>query len=78
MRVPMDIARTDQVYQAMWSMLLAVRQHNRFQSRRICRIACPGLGTATGQMPYAEAARQMSLRTGTSPRPPRFCKTSEV
>ena len=61
MRVPMDIARTDHVYSAMWAMLLAVRRHNERAERRIDVLACPGLGTATGRVPYAEAARQMSL-----------------
>jgi len=61
MRVPMDIVRTDNVYRAMWAMLLAVRLHNRAHDRPIHVVACPGLGTATGRMPFAEAARQMSL-----------------
>jgi O-acetyl-ADP-ribose deacetylase (regulator of RNase III) len=57
----MEIARTDNVYKAMWAMLLAVRQHNQQSPRRIARVACPGLGTATGRVPYPEAARQMAL-----------------
>ena len=61
MRVPMDIVRTDNVYRAMWAMLLAVRLHNQRSDRLIHIVACPGLGTATGRMPFAEAARQMSL-----------------
>jgi O-acetyl-ADP-ribose deacetylase (regulator of RNase III) len=61
MRVPMDIVRTDNVYRAMWAMLLAVRLHNQRNDRPIDIVACPGLGTATGRMPFAEAARQMSL-----------------
>ncbi len=61
MRTPMDIVRTDNVYRAMWAMLLAVRQHNRSSERPINIVACPGLGTATGRMPFAEAARQMAL-----------------
>lgn len=61
MRVPMDIRRTDNVYLAMWAMLLAVRAHNRRNQRRIEIVACPGLGTGTGRVPYAEAARQMAL-----------------
>jgi O-acetyl-ADP-ribose deacetylase (regulator of RNase III) len=61
MRVPMDIARTDNVYRAMWAMLLAVRRHNAHGVHRIGVVACPGLGTATGRVPYAEAARQMAL-----------------
>jgi O-acetyl-ADP-ribose deacetylase (regulator of RNase III) len=62
MRVPMSIARTDYVYNAMRAMLLAVRAHNRDHPDRSFRvIACPGLGTATGMMAFSEAARQMAL-----------------
>jgi len=61
MRVPMEIARTDNVYRAMWAMLLAVRQHNRQAKQPIRTIACPGLGTGTGRVPLGEAARQMAL-----------------
>lgn len=61
MRVPMPITRTDNVYQAMWAMLLAVDRHNAAGSATPIRtIACPGLGTATGRVPFDEAARQMS------------------
>lgn len=61
MRIPMDIARTDYVYLAMWAMLLAVRMQNSNSDRRITVIACPGLGTATGHVPYDRAARLMAL-----------------
>jgi O-acetyl-ADP-ribose deacetylase (regulator of RNase III) len=61
MRVPMEIAHTDNVYRAMWAMLLAVRDHNQRSDHPIKIVACPGLGTATGHVPYPEAARQMSL-----------------
>jgi len=61
MRIPMEIAHTDNVYLAMWAMLLAVRQQNQHSERRINIVACPGLGTATGRVPFPEAARQMSL-----------------
>lgn len=61
MRVPMPIAMTDQVYLAMWAMLLAVRKHNLNSDRLIRTVACPGLGTATGRVPADEAARQMAL-----------------
>ena len=60
MRVPMAIAHTDNVYKAMWAMLLAVRQHNQTAPHKIEVVACPGLGTLTGQVPYKEAARQMA------------------
>ncbi|NUM46952.1 MAG: macro domain-containing protein [Anaerolineales bacterium] len=61
MRVPMEIIHTDNVYKAMWAMLLAVRNHNLINERKILTIACPGLGTATGRVPYPEAARQMAV-----------------
>jgi O-acetyl-ADP-ribose deacetylase (regulator of RNase III) len=61
MRVPMVIAHTDHVYLAMWAMLLAVRQHNLKSKKQIEIVACPGLGTATGQVPFRQAARQMAL-----------------
>ncbi|AUB36203.1 O-acetyl-ADP-ribose deacetylase [Nostoc flagelliforme CCNUN1] len=61
MRVPMIIAGTDIPYVAMWAMLLAVRQHNQHAGQKINTIACPGLGTGIGRVPYTEAARQMAL-----------------
>ena len=57
----MPIAHTDHAYLAMWAMLLAVRRHNLYSQRPITIVACPGLGTATGRVPYREAARQMAL-----------------
>ena len=70
MRVLLEIAHTDNVYRAMWAMLLAVRQHNQQASQRISQVACPGLGTTTGQAPYAEAARQMSMAYRNFLKPP--------
>lgn len=35
--------------------------HNLINERKIHTIACPGLGTATGRVPYPEAARQMAV-----------------
>jgi O-acetyl-ADP-ribose deacetylase (regulator of RNase III) len=56
MRIPMDIRNTDNVYQAMKAMLIAVNQNNNIKS-----IACCGLGTATGRVSYSVAAKQMAL-----------------
>jgi O-acetyl-ADP-ribose deacetylase (regulator of RNase III) len=61
MRVPMTIKGTDIPYTAMWAMLLAIRQHNKNSNHPINSIACPGLGTGIGQVPYREAARLMSV-----------------
>jgi O-acetyl-ADP-ribose deacetylase (regulator of RNase III) len=58
MRIPMAITNTDNVYLAMWAMLLAVQALDRPLIRVV---ACPGLGTATGRVPPDEAARQMAL-----------------
>ena len=61
MRVPMPIAKGDNVYRAMWALLLAVRAHNAASEQPIQSVLCPGLGTGTGRVPPDEAARQMSL-----------------
>jgi O-acetyl-ADP-ribose deacetylase (regulator of RNase III) len=71
MRVPMAIAHTDNVYKAMWAMLLAVRQHNQTAARRIEIVACPGLGTHTGEVPFQQAAKQMALAYRNFLNPPR-------
>jgi O-acetyl-ADP-ribose deacetylase (regulator of RNase III) len=60
MRVPMPINGTDNVYQAMKAMLQAVKSFNA-SGGRIKIVVCPGLGTATGRVPFEEAARQMEL-----------------
>ena len=72
MRVPMSIAGTDIPYIAMWAMLLAVRRHNQYAERKINRIACPGLGTGIGRVPYPEATRQMALAYDHFLHPPKF------
>ncbi len=62
MRVPMDIRNTDYPYLAMWAMLRTVYHHNASQSEpKINSVLCSGLGTATGRVPFVQAARQMSL-----------------
>jgi O-acetyl-ADP-ribose deacetylase (regulator of RNase III) len=61
MRVPMEIAHTDNVYLAMAAMLRAVYIHNRTAERKIETIVCPGLGTGYGNVPFREASRQMAL-----------------
>ncbi|MEH2030583.1 MAG: macro domain-containing protein [Nostoc sp.] len=55
MRVPMIITGTDIPYIAMWAMLLAVRHHNQQARQKINTIACPGLGTGIGRVPYTES-----------------------
>ena len=71
MRYPMDIRHTDSVYRAMWAMLNTVSKFNKQTERKINIIACPGLGTDTGNMPFKEAARQMALAWKNFLNPPR-------
>lgn len=72
MRIPMLIKGTDIPYTAMWAMLLAVRRHNKQFPNAINSVACPGLGTGIGRVPYAEAARQMALAYDHFLYPPKF------
>ncbi len=76
MRVPRDIAGSDNPYNAMKSALLAVRAHNRsieirqlngdevfsFE-KKINTLVTPGLGTLAGRVPFNKAAHQMALAT---------------
>jgi O-acetyl-ADP-ribose deacetylase (regulator of RNase III) len=75
MRVPMSINGTDITYTAMWAMLLAIRLYNKNSRRLINSVACPGLGTGIGQVPYREAARQMSLAYDHFVYPPKVINT---
>jgi O-acetyl-ADP-ribose deacetylase (regulator of RNase III) len=70
MRIPMAIDKTDHVYLAMWAMLRAVAHHNYGAANPIDIVACPGLGTATGQVAPGEAARQMALALNYFMHPP--------
>ncbi|MBN1311506.1 MAG: macro domain-containing protein [Anaerolineae bacterium] len=70
MRIPMSVDKTDHVYLAMFAMLRAVAHHNRTAAHQIDIVACPGLGTATGQVPAEEAARQMALALDSFLHPP--------
>lgn len=57
MVLPMDIRGTNNVYYAMKSMLSAAENYPSWLSS----IACCGLGTATGKVPFDIAAKQMAL-----------------
>ncbi|AFM05648.1 putative phosphatase, C-terminal domain of histone macro H2A1 like protein [Bernardetia litoralis DSM 6794] len=59
MRVPTDISKTDNVYNAFFAMLTSVANYNKNNKIRIETVLCPGLGTATGRMTPKEASRQM-------------------
>jgi O-acetyl-ADP-ribose deacetylase (regulator of RNase III) len=60
MRIPMPITGTDNVYLAMKALLQAIKTFNS-EAQLINTVVCPGLGTATGRVPFEEAARQMEL-----------------
>lgn len=70
MRIPKSIANTDQVYVAMWAMLVAVYRHNQTATPPIKSVVCPGLGTGNGRVPALEAARQMALAYSRFLKPP--------
>lgn len=70
MRVPLLISHTDHVYLAMWAMLRAVHHHNQTDEHKINIVACPGLGTGVGRVPFREAARQMALAYRNYLKPP--------
>jgi O-acetyl-ADP-ribose deacetylase (regulator of RNase III) len=59
MRVPMDINGTVNAYLAFRAVLNAVAAHNEQHPSAIRSVLCPGLGTATGALPYEICARQM-------------------
>ncbi|MEM9216477.1 MAG: macro domain-containing protein [Cyanobacteria bacterium P01_F01_bin.150] len=75
MRVPMSIKDTDVPYTAMWAMLLAIRQHNKANQRKIQSVVCPGLGTGIGQVSFGEAARQMAIAYDHFLHPPKMINT---
>jgi O-acetyl-ADP-ribose deacetylase (regulator of RNase III) len=55
MRIPGNIQGTLNVYLAMRAMLLTAYRAN------LIHVACPGLGTGVGGIPYDEAAHQMKV-----------------
>ena len=59
MRAPVSIAQTLNAYLAFRAVLRAVRRHNQQQPAPIRAVACPGLGTGTGEMPVGICAKQM-------------------
>jgi O-acetyl-ADP-ribose deacetylase (regulator of RNase III) len=59
MRVPMDINGTVNAYLAFRAVLRAVDAHNARHPGAIRSVLCPGLGTATGALPFDICARQM-------------------
>ena len=65
MQVPLDIRGTPNVYFAMKALLREVAAREDELRHALGgddpRVLCPALGTGTGEVPPAEAARQMAL-----------------
>lgn len=61
MRIPMNIAGTDNVYLATWATLLAVNQTNKSTQRKIETLVCPAFGAGTGGVAGIEVGFQMKL-----------------
>lgn len=59
LRAPVSVAGTVNAYLAFRAVLRAVRWQNRDRPGSIRAVACPGLGTGTGEMPVEVCARQM-------------------
>ena len=78
MRVPMNISHTDNVYLAMWAMLVAVHNHNQMAEQRIESVVCPGLGTGYGRVPFKEAARQMAIAYKHYLNPPQYINWHDI
>jgi len=69
MRVPMDIRGTVNAYLAFRAVLQTVNAHNAQHPGAIRSVLCPGLGTATGLLPFDLCARQMRLAYEHAQRP---------
>ena len=65
LRIPRVIREYDTVYNAMRAMLLAVQKHSDIKT-----VLCTGLGTATGEVPPAVAAKQMYMAYQSVIQPP--------
>lgn len=59
MRAPVSVAQTLNAYLAFRAALRAVRRHNARHPDAIRAVACPGMGTGTGEMPPGVCAKQM-------------------
>lgn len=61
--------------QGLCTLLLAVWQHNATNQQKITCVVCPGFGMGIGQVPYAEAARQMAVAYDNFLHPPKMLNT---
>lgn len=61
MRLPGDITKTDNVYQATRAALLCIHHHNRASAQPIKTVIFPAFGAGFGGVPPDESARQMAV-----------------
>lgn len=61
MRVPMNIAGTDNIYLAAWATLLTAHKANTFDKAEISTIVFPAFGTGTGGVSHLEAGLQIRM-----------------
>jgi O-acetyl-ADP-ribose deacetylase (regulator of RNase III) len=61
MRLPGDITRTDNVYQATRAALLTIHHHNRSSGQPIKTVVFPAFGAGFGGVSPDESARQMAV-----------------
>jgi len=59
MRAPVSVAQTLNAYLSFRAVLRAVRQLNQQRPGSVTSVACPGMGTGTGEMPVEVCSRQM-------------------
>jgi O-acetyl-ADP-ribose deacetylase (regulator of RNase III) len=59
LRAPVNVANTLNAYLAFRAVLRVVRRLNEKHPGAVRAVACPGLGTGTGEMPEAVCAKQM-------------------
>jgi O-acetyl-ADP-ribose deacetylase (regulator of RNase III) len=59
MRAPANVSNTLNAYLAFRAALRVIQKHNAQFPGSIKSVICPGLGTATGEMPAEICARQM-------------------
>lgn len=59
MRAPANVSNTLNAYLAFRAALRIIQKHNALFPGAIKSVICPGLGTATGEMPVEICAKQM-------------------
>lgn len=76
MRIPMNIAGTDNAYLAAWATLREVHHANTNQSAGISTLVFPAFGAGTGGLSHLEAGTQIRLAIEHYLKPPEFINPS--